>query len=353
MVGSLEFVVVLLALYLLECLRTTRPDELIIDRRLWSGFRVKRPVLYPSNGEWGWVLLNPFRPDGPMFSMLPASYAITRFGILAFASASSPEAGAAVALEGELSGLTDDERAVRAREHERRRLDVADIRRACEELEGRVSTLRDAAPALLALCLVVFPACVFLFGLRATLVPALAVVVVCSAGCAVLYHRAATALPPPTLSKISLWGKCTKLVLYPVAALRCVDLLTSDVLRRYDPIAVTTVLCGKEDGAKLLASEMVHLRFRAIDSCSDGACHQAMEEYRCVRMQLLELFAIDQGFSLSDLAERPPAAHHGARTYCPGCRAQYRLPEGLCTDCSGMILQPLAKSRETAAGGRS
>ena len=65
MIGSLDLVLAIAALYLVECLRRVGPYELTLDRRALSGFRLKRPAPYPNDTRWGWVLLNPFRPDGP------------------------------------------------------------------------------------------------------------------------------------------------------------------------------------------------------------------------------------------------------------------------------------------------
>jgi len=59
--GALDFLVVLAALYLLECVQRINPDELVIDKRIGKGYAVKKPILYP-NDRWGWTILNPFRP---------------------------------------------------------------------------------------------------------------------------------------------------------------------------------------------------------------------------------------------------------------------------------------------------
>jgi len=38
MIDSLDFLIVMVILYLIECLRRVGPDELTLDRRLHSGF---------------------------------------------------------------------------------------------------------------------------------------------------------------------------------------------------------------------------------------------------------------------------------------------------------------------------
>src|SRR5260370_15481359 len=83
MVSATEFVVVLIVLYLLECFRMVRPDELVFDRTVLSRHWIRKPILYPTNGKWGWIILNPLRPDGPVFSIVPPCYAVTSVGVLA------------------------------------------------------------------------------------------------------------------------------------------------------------------------------------------------------------------------------------------------------------------------------
>jgi hypothetical protein len=60
MLEATDFLAVLIVLYLLECFRVVRPDELVFDRSV-SGHWIRKPILYPTNGEWGWLVLNPLR----------------------------------------------------------------------------------------------------------------------------------------------------------------------------------------------------------------------------------------------------------------------------------------------------
>ena len=74
LIGALDFIVVLIVLYLLECVRIVPSDERVVDKRIGEGYSIKRPLLYPSE-QWGWIVLNPLKPCGPVFGLTAAQYA--------------------------------------------------------------------------------------------------------------------------------------------------------------------------------------------------------------------------------------------------------------------------------------
>ena len=76
LIGALDFIVILVVLYLLECVRIIRSDELALDKRTGEGYSIKRPLLYPSE-RWGWIFLNPLTPCGPVFCLTAARFAFT------------------------------------------------------------------------------------------------------------------------------------------------------------------------------------------------------------------------------------------------------------------------------------
>src|SRR6186713_771342 len=68
MVGAPDFLFVLAVLYFLECFRLLRPGEMVADRTIRGTYRIREPLFYPSS-QWGWLLLNPFRPLGGAFCL--------------------------------------------------------------------------------------------------------------------------------------------------------------------------------------------------------------------------------------------------------------------------------------------
>jgi hypothetical protein len=163
--------------------------------------------------------------------------------------------------------------------------------------------------------------------------------------CAVLCQKKARLLNPqaPTLD---LYVKIAKLVLYPIAATRCMDLLSYDFLSAFDPVAVAAVLCGKEQAARLAAKEWVVLRYTTVPAEADAASIEAIDEYRAARLHLLESFSAQHGLPLRAITEPPAPSDGRCKTYCPCCGAQYTLSDGLCTGCPNMVLQPLGNRQE-------
>jgi hypothetical protein len=315
MVSSLDFLVVMAVLYLVECVRRVGPDELTLDRRVLSGFRLKRPAPYPNDARWGWVLLNPFRPDGPTFSLMLSPGALTHSG----------------RMSGEKTSL---------RNLDPTRFDVDAINEAFATIRKRTSGLRRLVLVLLAVWFGLFPACLFCFGLRATLPPAAAVVFALSVCAAALYQRNAK-LIFPTTTILDLYGKVMKFVLYPISAIRCMDCLSRDAMAAFDPIAVTALLCGHERSACLAARELIILRCGIAPQNLDFTAGPAITEYRAARHQLLESFATQLKLPVQAFMDPPVQADNACKTYCPVCRAQFRLSEGVCPDCPDVFLQVL------------
>jgi hypothetical protein len=317
MVASLEFLSVMAGLYLVECVRRVGPDELTLDRRLHSGFRLKQSAPYPNSTRWGWIFLNPLRPDGPTFSLMPAACMLADPGD--------------VPLEAFRHSL------------DAARFDLDRINEACAIMLRRTSSIRRISLALLAVCFGLFPACLYFLGLRATLLPGAAVVLLASICIAALYWRSVSLIATGTTS-LDLYGNVARLVLYPISAIRCMDLLSRSSLAAFDPIAVTTVLCGREQGARLAARELVILRYSLAPQEVDTDSRMAIAEYRVARLHLLESFITQQGLLVQAFVD-PPAQPDGVcETYCPVCRAQFKLSEGVCPDCPNILLQPLHRA---------
>lgn len=315
MIGSLDLVLVIAALYLVECLRWVGPDELTLDRRILSGFRLKRPAPYPNDARWGWVLLNPLRPDGPAFSLMLSPGALTH--------------------PGRMPGEKTSPRSL-----EPTRFDDDPIIEAFAILRRRTSGLRKLVMVLLAVWFGLFPACLFRFGVRATLRPAAAVIFAVSACVAALYQRNAR-LINPGITAMDLYGNVTKFVLYPISAIRCMDYISRDTLAAFDPIAVTALLCGHERSACLAARELTSLRYGIAPQDADLAVRSAISEYRAARRQLVESFAAQLKLPVQAFMDPPAQSDKASKTYCPICRAQFRLSEGVCPDCPDVLLHSL------------
>jgi len=325
MVGSLDFLIVMAVLYLVECVRRVGPDELTLDRRLRSGFRLKRPAPYPNSARWGWVLLNPLRPDGPTFSVMPSACLLADPGKCPTEEACLRNLDAA-------------------------RFDLDGIKEACAATRRRTSSIRTITLALLAVCFGLFPAGLFFLGLQAALVPAAAAVLLVSMCIAALYRRNAKSITPD-MTIPDLYGNVARFVLYPISAIRCMDLLSRDSLAAFDPIAVTTVLCSSEEGARLAAREVIILRCGVMPEDMDSDSRAVLAAYRAARLRLLESFIARQALPMQPFTDPPKRCDETCETYCPACGVQFRLLEGICPDCQNIVLQPLPISKRLQAVG--
>ncbi len=376
MVGAADFIVVLVILYICECFRKVCPDELVFDRSIFR-YRIRKPILYPSNGDWGWLILNPLRPDGPVFSLMPPRYALTSLGVLKMCEGddeftllpldslasmigdstvplkslgiecrSSGETDALIRTSKQLSKAQPEQRTERLKRLRAEPFNTERIEQAYTHLRGHSSLLRWVSIGLFIACFVVFPFLVSLVGLKASLLSLFPVVVFLSIVVAIHYYRAVRVLMPD-LPKVDLYGNIAKLLLYPISMLRCTELLSYRFLMDYDPIAVATVLCTKEDAAKLAIREMVTLQYASSPSV-ENSINNSIKEYRQARLTLIESFCCQQNIPI-DSWNSPPNPEADSVTYCPACCVQYSLSEGVCVDCTDIVLQPLKASRETAA----
>jgi hypothetical protein len=176
-------------------------------------------------------------------------------------------------------------------------------------------------------------------------------IVVLSATAAVLYRAAARALLP-SIATLDLYGNMLKLVLYPIAALRCTETISYHLLAGYDPIAVIAGLAGKDVAARLAIRELVRLRYISTPATFDEQMAAAISEYKQTRIDMIESFCSEHDIPIAGWQLAPSADDMECITYCPCCRAQYRIAEGTCVDCRNVMLQPLRKAVAGDSGQR-
>jgi hypothetical protein len=370
-------------LYLLECVRLTRPNELVLEKRLRAGYLLRKPLLYPSD-RWGWILLNPFRLRGAPFFVSSAPHGFAGSGVLIIASEGAGEAAGErekylypyepsrwtveedgrVTLEHSrnlvfgslgtarqfvqaatlLRAIHGDERTRRIEKYEETQFNVSDIRKRASDFRDQTAVLNLLAPVQFFLCFVVFPASLAFLTLRLAVLGLAPIVFAVCVRSAVLYFRTAKRLFPDG-SRVDLYGNTVKLLLYPIASMRSVDLLSAHLMSAYDPIAVLTAFDRSADAARLLAEEVTKLRYRAIAENLDETEARAIRDYRMRRLKRLEQFGAHYKLPFWTLLQ-PRPAEPGCLSYCPLCKTQYKVSSGACSDCRDMILQPI----DAAAG---
>jgi hypothetical protein len=161
-----------------------------------------------------------------------------------------------------------------------------------------------------------------------------------SVAAAFFYRRAVTVLLPST-PKLDIYGNMAKLILYPISSLRCAEVVSYHILSTYDPIAVAAAVCEPDDAARIAVREMVRLLYGSAPRALEDQTCAAIVEYRESRLRLIEWFCSEHNIPIGDWRSAPSAEDPGCLSYCPSCGVQYRFEEGVCGDCTGIVLQPL------------
>ena len=133
------------------------------------------------------------------------------------------------------------------------------------------------------------------------------------------------------------------MVVYPVGAIRAVDLLARRLLDEFDPVAVALAAgdaATRDEIAALALRESrwpLHYPARAADV---GAAETwARERWR---RELLRRLG-DGGIDEAKVCIAPAHTGAGAAAWCPRCRALYGPQREVCVDCEGVRLEVFAR----------
>lgn len=129
------------------------------------------------------------------------------------------------------------------------------------------------------------------------------------------------------------------LLVSPVSAIRAPDLVAQHLLAEFDPLAVAAVLLGRERFAELVREELAELLY-GIPTPGEVE-DETRRWFHERRRRAVQRLAKEQGVDLEGLFQPPPREDEGCRTFCPRCRAQYVLTEGVCASCQDLRLLPL------------
>ncbi len=363
MVGTIEFVVVLVFLYLFDGFRLARPGDRVFVAGWRGRFHLRRLNFYPGNGSWGWYVLNPLAPVGPAFRFSRQAYALTTDALLvlgpggdsiasipygqcgspsirdgstvlvqeiAIAVGSAAEALRAVELLRHLSAAAAEERHRTIEAQTSRQFDVRTLESRLAQFQNRTIWIRVFATTMFSLCFFAFPTILFMSDLSRALLAVGPAAFLLGLGSAIAYSRLADELLPE-LPKIDKFGNCVKLVLYPLSVIRSVELLSFHFLEGYDGRAGTLALSGKALAEEQARKEIQSLRYTANPADGDG-----LGAHRARLIAAVEDFCKVHGLALASLPPRDVQA--GCVTYCPSCGTQYQLAAGFCADCEGVAL---------------
>lgn len=124
------------------------------------------------------------------------------------------------------------------------------------------------------------------------------------------------------------WQHALTFTLSPFSAMRANDVLLRDLLCGFHPLAVAHVLLSEEEFRIQAERELRGLKYR-------GGAARPNEGMQAA----LEAFIYSVGLSVDDLLKPPPRQSPRSRAYCPLCLSQFVVGEGECPDCTGVTLQ--------------
>lgn len=194
---------------------------------------------------------------------------------------------------------------------------------------------------------VAVPALVAWRGLAAVWLPLLLAMVACSGLVAVEFRRARRALAGPGAAS---WLDTVTILLSPLAAIRAGDALSKPVLAGFHPLVVANQLLSHTEYEELAGQAVRESRY-PLDKVLAGTEPMAAatsDEFQERQRKSLEEFVAQTAGPLEGFLS-PPVPHPGCRSFCPRCRDQYMVDQGVCSDCPGVPLQPFPPTvRESA-----
>lgn len=272
MVGAVEFLIIVAVLYLLECIWVVPPSSLVFER-CGASYRLRTPYLYPGSGDWGWVLLNPFRPSGPAFCC-PRDLVFTP---------GAPASGKSNSLtpEARLSCLMS-------------RIGAGWDTRLIREQVNRFTTLSRRQRSLSIVCFgilfLLLPAAVWIGGLRWALAPSALVLLLVAILAARTYTATARAIYPAG-SRLDRIGQAAKMILYPVSVIRGTDALSRNHLNRFDSTAIAFALCGRKVSLRLATRDLAEATYQWPADAEDQTASVAAQELQQARLRVLTEFS--------------------------------------------------------------
>jgi hypothetical protein len=362
--------VVLCVLYLSDCFFWVHRHSIAFTTLTGRRWRAVFPSTTLGNRQGGVVLASPLPPLGPVYfsHLLPVSlspthvysYVSQTLGkggrprqqglLLAYKDITSVEvSGRDIHINGkpfvrspspqQAALLADFVKRLLALKEERRAEEIRTALRATFDVEGAGKQIADQSKQSITLRIfcnfaigylfLLAPALVWFYGITRFLLPIAVYVWLIAGSIAYIFWRLHRSLFPDARGERV--GCVAKMILCPPLAIRASDVLTSQLLAVYHPLAVAALLCSEEDFRRFAKSVLLDLR-HPLAMEPMGAGERATEQwYRAILQKLAEEFVAGRGLDLTELLK--PSA--------------YMVLEGECADCPGVPLHPF-DTRPTA-----
>ncbi|MFA6546528.1 MAG: hypothetical protein WCS99_19080 [Limisphaerales bacterium] len=373
---------VLALLYCVECVGWVRRGTVAFRTRWRGRWRAVHPSLHLGGQRGGLVFAHPLPPLGNLLLSAQLPFSLSPDGLLAFvAPAVNPGGrppqrgsflrwgqiqslvaeGRALKLNGtawfkfssahtagwlataltRIARLAPEQRAAAIREFLAATLDPEAVRAQWAAARPGALRLRRWANSLFCFMFVVAPALNWHYGLKACWPVLVAGWLGHTITIGILFFRAHRRLYPEAGDE-RFTHFLTSLLAAPTAA-RAHDLLTRPLLERFHPLAVAQVLADAGEFRVVAQQLLRELRHPALPVCPPGEAESVERDSRAMVLEFSEALTRRAGLDPDALLAPPSPLDCACRSYCPRCEEQFIAPTGVCEDCGGLRLLPLAK----------
>jgi hypothetical protein len=377
--------IVVAVIYLTDCVSWAGADTIAFVARFRLRWRPMVPRLWVGNGKWGPVWHLPLPPLGRWFLSQLWPISVSPQGIYSdtshtlgrdvypqrpnrymtfsdvrevqtlgrelhingrrfAATASEASARQLAELIGGLVQLPESERSAAIAGALDARMNTDAVGKRLAEHDGHAARLRILCNYLFVWVFVVVPLMSWTFGWLRTWPSLLAGGLFLIGLIAWRFVQSHAALFPEM--KGPRREKAAMMVLNPLAAIRAHDALARDALAAFHPLAVASVLCSADEYRRLAQMLLVDLHhpleplFADADAQAREVGHWFHMANRTATSRLIESTRLDA----AELLAPDPPLDATCRAYCPHCRCQFVIPEGLCVNCGGIPLEPFART---------
>jgi hypothetical protein len=368
---------ILILLYLTECLIWVKRESVAFVSRMGGRWRLTVPPSWLGNANGGILFLNPLPPAGRVFLSHLSPISISPSGICAYnlqtlpSEARSPgqtghflpfnkitrsttdgvyllvnderfakcatarQARTLVTLIGEMAKASAAKRERLARNWISKQFAVDDAAARLREGNAIIKPMRALSLIMFLFLFVVTPVLVSSFGLLRLITPVAAVMVMLAVLIGILFYRAHKQLFPAESSER--FENLVKMILCPPVSIRAPDIITRNLLAEYSPIVVASLLTGSNE-QQFVRAFILDLQHPLKHEVSDETAEKTIAWTAAEQLNIC-LDRVKAGDYLKPEDLLAPAQREGnSISYCPRCRCQFVVSAVECPDCPGVAL---------------
>ena len=369
---------ILILLYLTECLIWVKRESVAFVSRMGGRWRLTVPPSWLGNANGGILFLNPLPPAGRVFLSHLSPISISPSGICAYnlqtlpSEARSPSQtgqflpfskvsssktdGVYLLVNGErfakcatarqaktLAKLIAEMTKVSAAKRERlartwisKQFAIDDAAARLREGNAVIQPMRELSLILFLFLFVVTPVLVSSFGLMGLIIPVAVVMVILAVLIGILFYRAHKQLFPAETSER--FENLVKMILCPPVSMRAPDILTRNLLAEYSPIVVASLLTGSSE-QQFMRAFILDLQHPLKHEVSDEAAEKTIGWTAAEQLNVcLEQIKAGRYLKPEELSA-PTQREENSISYCPRCRCQFVVSAVECPDCPGVVLE--------------